>query len=203
MKKTEFFYFFMCLLYSLITCRDRPFRSRNVDSDDQSIYDFTQKQYLFDQIVDHSNYQKTAYFNQRYWVVDDYFDSKNGPVFMYLYGQAACQGIDQKRKWILTLAQKTKGLILILEHRFYGESLPFGSFSFKIENMRILTTTQALSDIANFIESVKSSNLHNVGQNPWIIVGGSYAGALSAWFRYKYPHLVIGSVASSGVVQAI
>ncbi len=45
--------------------------------------------------------------------------------------------------------------------------------------------------------------MHGVTNNPWIVVGGSYPGALSAWFRYKYPHLTIGSIASSAVVQAI
>ena len=36
-----------------------------------------------------------------------------------------------------------------------------------------------------------------------IIVGGSYPGALSAWFRAKYPHMAIASWASSAVVQPI
>jgi len=35
------------------------------------------------------------------------------------------------------------------------------------------------------------------------VIGGSYPGALSAWFRAKYPHLAIASWASSGVFQPI
>ena len=50
---------------------------------------------------------------------------------------------------------------------------------------------------------MKDDKKHNISNNPWVIVGGSYAGALSAWFRSKYPHLTIGSISSSGVVLAI
>lgn len=39
--------------------------------------------------------------------------------------------------------------------------------------------------------------------NRWIVFGISYAGALSAWFQLKFPHLSHGSLASSGVVEAV
>lgn len=40
-------------------------------------------------------------------------------------------------------------------------------------------------------------------KNPWLTIGGSYPGALSAWFRNKYPHFTIGAISSSGVVLAV
>ena len=36
-----------------------------------------------------------------------------------------------------------------------------------------------------------------------MVVGGSYPGAMSAWFRSRYPHIAAGSWASSAVVQPI
>ena len=39
--------------------------------------------------------------------------------------------------------------------------------------------------------------------NPWLVIGGSYPGAMSAWYRYKYPHLTVGSLASSAVINSI
>jgi hypothetical protein len=51
---------------------------------------------------------------------------------------------------------------------------------------------------------MKSTHSHKITDHtPFITIGGSYPGALSAWFRYKYPHLTIGAIASSAVIQAI
>ena len=87
--------------------------------------------------------------------------------------------------------------MLVLEHRYYGESQPFDSW--KTENLRYLTVENALADIAVFIDKVHK-NLTT--SNPVIVIGGSYPGALAAWFRYKYPHLAKGALASSAVVRA-
>lgn len=66
-----------------------------------------------------------------------------------------------------------------------------------------LTSEQALSDLAYFIDQVNINKMYGVNGNPWITIGGSYPGAMSAWFRYKYPHLTIGAIASSAVVEAV
>ena len=41
---------------------------------------------------------------------------------------------------------------------------------------------------------------HNL--TTWITFGGSYPGSLSAWMRLRFPHLVTGSVSSSGPLFA-
>ena len=37
----------------------------------------------------------------------------------------------------------------------------------------------------------------------WIIIGGSYPGALAAWFKSRYPNHALGAWSSSGVINAI
>jgi hypothetical protein len=102
------------------------------------------------------------------------------------------------------MAQRVQGLILVLEHRYYGQSMPFGNDSLSLENLVFLNSEQALSDLAYFTLQMKTTQSHKITNNtPFISIGGSYPGALSAWYRYKYPHLTIGAIASSAVVLAI
>ena len=51
--------------------------------------------------------------------------------------------------------------------------------------------------MAYFIANINTNNVEVM------VVGGSYPGAMSAWFRSRYPHLAVGSWASSAVVQPI
>lgn len=103
------------------------------------------------------------------------------------------------------LAKKFGAAIVSLEHRYYGKSSPFKSLA--TENLRFLSSKQALFDLAAFRQFYQTSlnlkrNKASV-ENPWFVFGVSYPGALSAWFRLKFPHLTCGSLASSAVVNAI
>lgn len=69
------------------------------------------------------------------------------------------------------------------------------------DNLRYLTSEQALQDTASFIQFFKKK--YNIPNNKWIVFGGSYSGSLAAWFRLKYPHLVAGAIASSAPINAI
>ncbi|KRX10814.1 hypothetical protein PPERSA_00984 [Pseudocohnilembus persalinus] len=167
--------------------------------------DVVQTQLWFDnQLVNHDDPLSNATFSQRYWVIDQFYKPKTGPVILYICGEYTCPGLPEERLWPAEIAQMYGGLILVLEHRYYGESLPFGSESLEFDKMNLLTLDQALSDLAYFIRWVKKYGVHKVqSTSPWFTIGGSYPGAMSAWFRYKYPHLTVGAIASSAVVNAI
>lgn len=163
----------------------------------------SQTQFWFDQFVDHYDYSSKATWKQRYWVLDNHFNPKNGSVILYICGEWVCSGITAGLGGVTEIANATNSLIVTLEHRFYGQSMPFGNDSLNLANLKYLNTEQALKDLAYFITQFKAKNDYGVTNNPWISVGGSYPGAMTAWFRYKYPHLTIGSLSSSGVVNAI
>lgn len=113
------------------------------------------------------------------------------------------------------LANATNGIGVVLEHRYYGASIPDRAKLGKgktwgVDQLRWLTTEQALEDNAQF---VKKMTFEGVPKNeesrlqapntPVISYGGSYPGAKSAFLRVLYPELFWGSLASSAVVAAI
>lgn len=113
----------------------------------------------------------------------------------------------------------------LLQHRYYGDSVPFGSKDEAFSNTSTFgyfTSTQALADYAELITNLKK-NL-SAENCPVIAIGGSYGGSkshlrvviqesvfllmvfcsfcsvLASWFRLKYPHIVIGALASSAPI---
>lgn len=96
------------------------------------------------------------------------------------------------------LATTHKGLLLDVEHRFYGYSYPTQDSS--LPNLQYLSAEQGLADLARIIAYVKK--VYNTEDSKVITVGGSYTGNLAAWFKALYPHLSDGSISSSGPLTA-
>ncbi|WP_193786835.1 S28 family serine protease [Legionella tucsonensis] len=149
----------------------------------------------FKQLIDHND-PATETFSQRYYIDETYGSKEDSPIFFYICGEAACT----KRALngaIRNYAQKFHAKLVALEHRYYGESLPFNSLSTK--DLRFLTTEAALDDLAYFQRHLKNEKNWT---GKWVAFGGSYPGSLSAYYRLKFPYLVVGALASSAPVMA-
>ncbi|XP_033486617.2 thymus-specific serine protease isoform X1 [Epinephelus lanceolatus] len=151
------------------------------------------------QQLDHFNRKNVSTFPQKFFVNEAHWQRPDGPVFLFIGGEGPIYEFDVLAGHHVDMAEKNGALLLALEHRFYGDSInPDG---LKTENLADLSSQQALADLAIFHQYISQSfNLSH--RNTWISFGGSYSGALSAWFRGKFPHLVYGAVASSAPVMA-
>ncbi|KAF2840871.1 hypothetical protein M501DRAFT_1010061 [Patellaria atrata CBS 101060] len=148
-------------------------------------------------------------FNLRYW-----FDAINykpgGPVVVLASGETSGVGrLPFLQKGIVSqLTQATNGLGVILEHRYYGTSIPNEDLEdpYSTENLRFLTTDQALADTAYWMKNVKFEGIDadlTAPGTPYILYGGSYAGGFVAFMRKLYPDITWGAISSSGVTEAI
>ncbi|ORX39182.1 serine carboxypeptidase S28-domain-containing protein [Kockovaella imperatae] len=169
----------------------------------------TYEAHCFPQLKTHFNDEDKSTFCQRYWVDASNY-KEGGPVFVLDGGETdGANRIPFLEKGILQiLANATGGLSIVLEHRYYGESIFVDSLT--TDNLRWLNNEEALEDSAYFIENFKlpksvldvEADALSPKKTPWIYYGGSYAGARAAHMRVQYPHLVWGAIASSGVTHA-
>ena len=85
------------------------------------------------------------------------------------------------------LAQQESGATIVLEHRFYGLSNPYPSLD--DDSLQLNTIQQAIDDLEYFAKNVKLAmpGGDNVkpGQAKWVLMGGSYSGALTSWTMVK------------------
>ncbi|XP_072525472.1 thymus-specific serine protease [Salminus brasiliensis] len=151
------------------------------------------------QPLDHFTHTGTRTFAQKYLVNEEYWERPHGPVFLYIEGEGALSEFSVLAGHHVAMAKEHGALLVALEHRFYGRSIISGGL--ETQNLQYLSSQQALADLAAFHQHI-SQKYSLTHRNVWISFGGSYAGALSAWFRGKFPHLVYGAVASSAPVQA-
>lgn len=169
--------------------------------------------YTFDQLVDHFQDNPkyapntNATFTQQYYFDNTYY-KPGGPVFLYIGGETS-----GKSRWgnlqtgiVQILMKATNGLGVILENRYYGDSYPFENST--TDNLRFLTNEQTIADNAYFAQNavfpdVAGGDNLTAATTPWILYGGSLAGAETAFSLVKYEGLLWGGIASSAVVHAV
>lgn len=162
-------------------------------------------------------------FKNRYWINDTYYNG--GPVFVYDVGEDDAEyyydDVLQEDYGVLSsvlaLAKKYRGLAILWEHRYYGQSVPFlGQIpsvdKFTVKEWQYLTVDQALEDFAVFAKGftlpstsqvqLKSTDALRPQNTPWVVVGASYPGVRAALLRIRNPEVVFASWSSSGPVQA-
>eukprot|EP01029_Cantina_marsupialis_P008385 TRINITY_DN19866_c0_g1_i1.p1 TRINITY_DN19866_c0_g1~~TRINITY_DN19866_c0_g1_i1.p1 ORF type:complete len:512 (+),score=176.99 TRINITY_DN19866_c0_g1_i1:54-1589(+) len=157
-----------------------------------------------EQRLDHFDLTDNRTWKQRYFEIKDQFNSPDGPVFLHLCGEYTCKGVREDRSFPMELAAEHGALVVSVEHRFFGDSMPLPDWS--VENLKYHNSRQGLADFAQFVEFYQTeinTTYKKTTMNKFFVIGGSYPGAMSAWMRLKYPHLVMASHAASGVVHAI
>eukprot|EP01018_Ginkgo_biloba_P013491 Gb_28511 [translate_table: standard] len=169
-----------------------------ISSDDLETHYYTQT-------LDHFTYTPEGYrtFQHRYLVNTKYWGGPqtNSPIFVYTGDEGNIVSDYDAAGFMIDIAPHFRALLVYIEHRYYGLTMPFGSREESYKNASTLgyfTSTQALADYATIIIDLKK-NL-SAQECPVIVLGGSYGGMLAAWFRLKYPHIAIGALASSAPI---
>ena len=157
------------------------------------------------QRLDHFDRSLNATFAQRYFLNATFFKRAAGPVFLcvggegpaldatVLYHSVHCSDATE-------LAESAGALLVALEHRFYGKSVP-ASGERGAARLRHLSSQQAVGDIATF-HAFLSAKMNLTAANKWVAFGGSYPGMVSGFARLKLPHLIHAAVSSSSPWRA-
>ncbi|KAJ2333074.1 hypothetical protein GGI00_002501, partial [Coemansia sp. RSA 2681] len=149
---------------------------------------------------------------QRYFVDNQYYRA-DGPILLYSVGERTALASDLSNRWIGELARATGGLAVLLEQRFYGESVPDSSGT---DVWQYLTVEQMMADIKRLAEHIGSTipewvmparqqrrrGRASTGM-PVVLIGGSFAGSLMVWTKQRYPDFESVVVASSAPLYVV
>ncbi|RVW17892.1 Lysosomal Pro-X carboxypeptidase [Vitis vinifera] len=157
----------------------------------------------FEQRLDHFSIADLPKFRQRYLISTRHWTGPDrmGPIFLYCGNEGDIEWFAANTGFVWDMAPRFGAMVLFPEHRYYGESMPYGSRDKAYANaasLSYLTAEQALADFAVLVTNLKR-NLSAEGC-PVVLFGGSYGGMLAAWMRLKYPHIAIGALASSAPI---
>ncbi|KAI0065742.1 peptidase S28 [Artomyces pyxidatus] len=162
--------------------------------------------YTFDQLIDHTN-PSLGTFKQRYWMNWEFY-KPGGPIVLNTPGEENAEdyiGYVTNDTIVGQIAQQENGASIVIEHRFFGLSNPYSNLT--VASLKYFTIQQSIDDLVHFAQTAKlpmpGGDAVQPGKAPWILVGGSYSGALTAFTMANAPDVFYAGYASSAVVESI
>ncbi|KAF3537637.1 hypothetical protein F2Q69_00019199 [Brassica cretica] len=139
--------------------------------------------FYYHQNLDHFTFTPKSYqtFQQRYVINAKHWagSKANAPILAFLGEEASIES-DLYVGFFQDNGPRLKALLVYIEHRYYGKSMPFGSAEEALKNastLGYLNAAQALADYAAILMHVKEK--YSAKHSPIIVVGGSYGGSKS------------------------
>lgn len=162
---------------------------------------------FFTQFLDHNDTSKGT-FKQKFWWNSEFWAGPGSPIVFFTPGEsAAAPYVGYLKNATITglFAQEVKGAVIMIEHRYWGQSSPYDDLT--AETLQFLTLKQAIADFVYFAKTVNlpfdTNHSSNAGNAPWVFSGGSYSGALAAWTESTSPGTFWAYHASSAPVETI
>jgi dipeptidyl-peptidase-2 len=158
-----------------------------------------------DQPIDRSPTPRTtATFKEQVLVFDTYWRASNRsvderPIIVTMGGEGPVRGGYDHNGMLFEWGSRFGALLVFPEHRYYGDSFPFGvNNSHSRSNVQFLTVDFALQDYVDVIQHIRTSYKSHIA--PVIAAGGSYPGELAAYIRANYPAHVDMALAASAPI---
>lgn len=157
-------------------------------------------------LVDHTNKSPSnnATWSHRYYKSMKYFKGPGSPIFMIIGGEGS---LDHGMLYPFVtevLAKKFGAAVIQPEHRFYGPYQPVPNATVD-QLLQLLTPAQAMDDMIRlFTHHLRARDFRDCSLDrsspmycPFITIGASYPGFLSAMFRLLHSDVVDAAYASS------
>ena len=129
-----------------------------------------------------------ATFSQQLVLINDTGYEPGGPVVLFLGGAASMYNFQTRLSFFVHNSHVLESAFVLLEHRFYGDSVPSETDALSVENLAYLTVDQVLADVESAIDEL--SHKHFPADTVFVLVGEAYSASLAAWYSQavRIPH---------------
>ncbi|OAF68828.1 hypothetical protein A3Q56_03347 [Intoshia linei] len=151
--------------------------------------------------LDHNN-QTSDTLNIKILYTLQYVKRTSNCILFYTGNEAKIEWFWNNTQQIFVWAEKLHCVVVYMEHRFYGDSIPENPK----RNYQYLQIYQAMKDYVNFLTEIKNDGIENViikSTAKIIAIGGSYGGMLAAFLRVYHYYIIDAAIAASAPVSLI